>query len=634
MEHRLYIPIMNHNCTPGTRGEFLSMLKDASCDTVFLAVEQEPFFRKEWREESFRNLRENVAFFAGAGFEVGIWARGFGFGTPVPDFADPEIRRMVRLRSVCGKEGEDAFCPTDDAYLVWYGDWFRQLCLCGAGRIMIDDDLCQSVRPGIGCFCRNHKALLAQELGLSVDAPELADEALQKSIFWGAPGRERAAYIKVTGDSLRRFCRYVRSVADSVSPKLRLGFCAGYTSFDSEGATAPELTGILAGSNRPFLRLSGAPYWNAPGLQRFPGTSMIDILEFVRMQRSFCPEDMELFHEADTWPRPRTMVPAAMCEAYDSALRTERGLGGLKYLFDYFATPGYETGYLKYHRRYRAFRERIDRCFAGTTPYGIRVIEGMHKMEWQTLPADFAGEKPLMRRALTRAGGFVATLGFPTVYGGDSGVAVCFGENARTLVGKPLPERLILDTPAALILRDAGVDVGLVGAERIPAPPMMRHGAEEAATGALPYAYALRVAEGARTITSFYDDRRGTSSPAVYGYRTGETAFLVYAFDGYAGDPRSPFSLSYFRAEEISEFVGYRFPLIRREPGVYQICGQGESGEKISLFMNLSTDTLFDFTICHAGEATVVGAGAEVCGDVIKVSDEIPPYQGFLLSWR
>ena len=82
------------------------------------------------------------------------------------------------------------------------------------------------------------------------------------------------------------------------------------------------------------------------------------------------------------------------------------------------------------------------------------------------------------------------------------------------------------------------------------------------------------------------------------------------------------------------EFVGYRFPLIRREPGVYQICGQGESGEKISLFMNLSTDTLFDFTICHAGEGTVVGAGAEVCGDVIKVSDEIPPYQGFLLSWR
>lgn len=51
-----------------------------------------------------------------------------------------------------------------------------------------------------------------------------------------------------------------------------------------------------------------------------------------------------------------------------------------------------------------------------------------------------------MHRALTRAGGFLANLGFPTVYAGEADTAICFGENARSLIGKPLPEKLILDS--------------------------------------------------------------------------------------------------------------------------------------------------------------------------------------------
>lgn len=631
--HHLYIPIMNSNCRAEDRPLYRSLLQEAGCDTVFLALEQEPFFRKALRKDSFRNLQENVRFFSDIGLEVGIWARGFGFGTPIPESADAEIRSLTRLRSVTGKNGEDAFCPADEHFLVWYGDWFREICRCGAHRILVDDDLCQSVRPGIGCFCETHKALLARELHLPADAAALSDEALQKSVFTGSPGKERAAYLRVTGESLRAFCHALRNIADTIDPAIRLGFCAGYTSFDSEGATALELTKILAGPNRPFLRLSGAPYWVAPGINRFPGTSLIDVLEFTRMQNAFCPPDLERFHEADTYPRPRSLVPATLCEAYDAALRTEAGMGSLKYLFDYFASPTYETGYLKYHQHYARLRGQIDAAFADTVPFGIRVIEGLHKLEWETLPDGFVGEKPLMRRALTRGGGFVASLGFPTVYGdgNDADIAVCFGENARLLVGQCLPGQLILDTPAALILKNAGVDVGLERAEQIPPPPMMRHGKERAAVGTLPYAYRLELPAGAIPVTTFFD-ATGTDSPAVYRYRSGTTEFLVYAFDGYAGDPRSTFSLSYLRAEEIASFSAVPFPAAYREPGLYQICGRKPDGTRVSLFLNLSTDTLSDLTIRHAETCSVTGAEWTRETDGLLLRSEIPPYRGFLLT--
>ena len=230
---------------------------------------------------------------------------------------------MTRLRSIAGREAGDAFCPTDPVYRKWYGEWFAALCSCGATIVMIDDDLCQSVRPGLGCFCKRHKNLLAKALSLPADSPALADSNLRQTVFTGPPTPARAAYIQTMGDSLRAFCRFLREIADRIDPNLRLGFCAGYTSFDSEGATADELTAILAGKNRPFLRLSGAPYWTAPAVNRFPATALADVIEFVRMQIGFCPEDTELFHEADTYPRPRALIPAALGEAYDCALRTE-----------------------------------------------------------------------------------------------------------------------------------------------------------------------------------------------------------------------------------------------------------------------------------------------------------------------
>ncbi len=443
--------------------------------------------------------------------------------------------------------------------------------------------------------------------------------------------------MQTMGDSLRAFCRFLREIADRIDPNLRLGFCAGYTSFDSEGATADELTAILAGKNRPFLRLSGAPYWTAPAVNRFPATALADVIEFVRMQIGFCPGDTELFHEADTYPRPRALIPAALGEAYDCALRTEPRLGAFDYLFDYFASPDYETGYLREHRRYAPLRKQIDRSFADTVPYGVRVIEGKHKLAWAHLPEIFPGEKPLMRRALSRAGGFLAGLGIPTTYAppqdapGAVPAAVCFGENARLLVGKPLPHRLILDIPAAQILRESGMAVGFSDATQIPPPLLTLHGNERAATGALSHAYRLTLQAGAQPLTVFSGD--GLTTPAVYRFRSGETELLVYAIDAYAGDPRTAFSLSCFRAEELADFLQLPYPKIPREPNFYQICRKRADGQLVSLFLNLSLDTAENLLVTDVGAgATVAGVEAHPEGNGIRIAAPVPPFHGFVLT--
>ena len=632
MKHRTYIPIMNRSSTPGTRGQYLAMLSRVHCDTVFLAVEPEPFCRKDQWADCLKALEENVRFYSEAGFAVGVWTRGFGFGTPLPPDADADFGNMVQLHSLLGRTAGDAFCPTDPLYRKRYAEWITLLCRSGASLLMIDDDLCQSVRPGIGCFCPRHRQLLAQELGYA-DAQSFSPDFLQSVLFTGAPGKERRDYCRVMGDSMKAFCRLIRDTADSVNPDMRVGFCAGYTSFDSEGADAPELTRILAGRHRPFLRLSGAPYWVAA--QRMPEITPADVTEFVRMQKSFCPPDWELFHEADTYPRPRTSTPADLCEGYDLALRTEAGLGGLNYLFDYTASPTYETGYYRAHLRNQPFREAIDRLWEDTVPVGIRVVERMNKLRWSDCPSPFIGEKPLMHRALTRAGGFLANLGFPTVYHGEADSAICFGENARSLIGKPLPDKLILDFPAAKILQESGTDTGWISEKKAEAPFCHTRGTEIAPVGNLPFVYRLLTKPSA-SVLSFFRTLDDEAFPAVYRYRSGTTDFLVLAYDGYAASLRNAFAASYFRQEEISEFLGYRYPVFSRKPFIYQLCGRKKDGKTVSLFLNFSADTVWDdaeLRISHplkfiGNKSIPRGKG------IVSLRHPVPPYNGFLAVWE
>ena len=242
MKHpKLYIPIMNSNITEENRGAYAEQLRAVGADTVFIAMDYYTFFLDD-RTALFEKTASHVRYFRDCGFGVGIWFQAFGFGAGATHAECEKTKHFTPLRSVCGNVCQ-AFCPEDDAFMERYRLWVTDIARCAPDMMMLDDDLCQSVRPGLGCTCENHRVLLAKTLddrGLAAMPEDLS--LWPQTLFAGKATPQRKAFFDVMGDSLRRFCLDVRRTVDSVDPAMRVGFCAGYTSWDIEGVDAAELT--------------------------------------------------------------------------------------------------------------------------------------------------------------------------------------------------------------------------------------------------------------------------------------------------------------------------------------------------------------------------------------------------------
>ena len=261
MKTTLYTPLMNSSMTEKTRPRYAMQLREAGADFVWIALDRFSFFLDD-RGAVMQQLAENLAYLGEQGFACGVWMQAFGFGNPLSRAEQEVTAGFTKLRSLLGNTCGDGFCPEDPAYMKRYLGWIADVAGCNPGQIMLDDDMCQSVRPGLGCICEHHRELLAACLAERGLAPLSGDETTWKERFFaGQGGADREAFLDVMGDSLRRFCHAVRGCVDGVDRSIRVGFCAGFTSWDLEGADAAELSHILAGPDtRPFLRLTAAPY--------------------------------------------------------------------------------------------------------------------------------------------------------------------------------------------------------------------------------------------------------------------------------------------------------------------------------------------------------------------------------------
>jgi uncharacterized protein YbjT (DUF2867 family) len=61
---------------------------------------------------------------------------------------------------------------------------------------------------------------------------ELSEADLPRLLFTDGKNKYRSAWLQMVGDSNRRFARRLRAAVDSVDPTQRMGFCAGFTSYD------------------------------------------------------------------------------------------------------------------------------------------------------------------------------------------------------------------------------------------------------------------------------------------------------------------------------------------------------------------------------------------------------------------
>ena len=617
---------MNSAVNEKNREEYARLLQGLEVKDIFLAVDRRLFFMRGVQRDTYlASLQENIEFFEDGGYSVGVWLQAFGFGEPLEGDAAKEARNYTVLRSVSGRslEGRDAFCPEDDGFVRDYCKTLTDIARLGARMIMLDDDLCMSVRPGIGCFCHTHISIMEKELGEKLPA-----DGLKEFFFTGGKNKYRDAWRKVMGDTHRRFAKRVREAVDSVDKTIRVGFCAGYTSWDIEGVSADELARLLAGETKPFLRLTGAPYWASRAQNRFENQPLGAVIECARSQYSRCAPDIEVFSEADSYPRPRYIVPASLIECFSVALCPFEGLSELSYLFDYFSSPVYERGYIKQRLANKELYEFIEKNFWGKDICGARVVDNREKIACAHLSEKLT-EKQIMRGFFNRGAELMATLGIPTVYG-ESEVTVAVGEDARYIDTDRSGKKLVTDAYGARILSERGIDMGYSEMTEASSPTIEYFGEEKillSGAGGEGY-YSFSLSNGASALSFF--EIGGKKIPSAYTYKSGNTEMLVYTFDIQSIPHLSAVLLSYERGRQLADFcepVAY----LGDAPGVYQICMQRD-GEYALLFVNISEDPIIDGVVGLSRDfarAELCGASGELCGRELRLTSTVPSYGAF-----
>lgn len=585
----LSIPIINAKSTAETRPVYLSELRRAEADRVFLFAVN-PFGDEVLLRKEMSVLAENIAYYEAAGLEVGVWIGGFGHGGPLSHDVRTVSGHYTHIRGLAtGGGAEDSFCPSDPEYDAMYRDFIRRVALTGTKMIMIDDDLRLSLHGAaiIGCACDRHMAMFNEQASaLGLIDHEYTREELAGVLLTGKTNPLRRVWLALMRDTLCDFAAGLRETVDSVDPAIRLGHCACLPTWDVDGADSIELARIFAGKTRPFLRLIGAPYWTDG--RGFHTTGLGSIINLERMQLKWCREtapEIEVFTEGDAYPRPRYNVPALYLDGFHQVIEAEGQSDGiLKYMIDYTYHPLYETGYIDRHNRFAALREEMKQVFSGKRTAGVYIHEVMHKL----LDMDCTGlsEDEIVSRFTPASANFAAATALPVSFARTeyTETMLVFGENAKYLGEEWKKIPMILDASAAQILTERGTDVGLAACEPmvVPATEFFPEEAETLSIETGGSFFRMTPAEGAKVASTFDE-----GVPAAYTYENKEgIRFLVYAFSAEGLNYSSALIRSYPRQAQLFRAIAWmqKKPLpaeVRKEPGAYVLCRK--SGDEMAV---------------------------------------------------
>ncbi len=642
----LSLQIINAISTDKTRPNYARWLERIEGDRVFLTDCTPPSWYDMLSEASLTCFRENIDFYHHAPltaggerrYEVGIWFCGLGHGGPLPDFIAATTEHMTHIRDLeTGAEAGDSFCLLDPAYRAVFTGNLVKLAKTDPDLIMIDDDfrLAGHGPVTVGCACPRHMALFNQRAKADgIIDKDMTREELAAILFTGKPTAHRRVWLELQGDTLRDFARDLRSAVDAVNPKIRLGHCACLSTWDLDGVDSIELAGIFAGNTKPFLRLIGAPYWNA--IHAFRVTGLGTVIDVERMEKAWCDRlapDIELMSEGDTFPRPRFNTPASYLECYHQVLTADSFPDILKYMFDAGNEPDYETGYLRLHEQKAGLRRALTEAFADTEGAGIYVYEPMHKFA----EADCTGFSGygLFDRFVPASCNFGSRLGLPISFEKTkyTPVTLVFGESARAISAEELQGHLILDAAAAKILCARGIDVGIRSVEAMAKPQTeVIYEGKARVERCFPVDtdgrfYRLE-ASGEREILGQYDN----GAPAVIACEHDGFTAVVYAFDMESISFDSTYMKNDRRRMQLLQVEAFDLPVILPEPRLYVLCRRNEKKTVVGIW-NFSKDIGLPQDIRVAmpvlGDGTVEAIGethVRHLGDAIALDDEIPPY--------
>lgn len=645
--YNLWIPIFNRKFTQEELNKKIRELKRCNPQLVLITFNRFLFDKEKLATEK-SIFNENKTAFEKSGFKVGAWlfpTIGYGRAKNINEDAP-----FTHLTKVNGEVIGDAYCPLDDDFTDAYCFLMKEIASTGVEAIMFEDDFTftggKTYPLAMSCCCERHLKLYESMLGEKTEVSKLPD-----LVYNSGPNKYRKTWFDMQGDTLKNFCAKIEKETHAVYPDVRIGLSANASSYMQEGVSVDKLAKIIAGNTKPFIRLTGAPYWQTL-------STYATNIEAIRIQTHWCSEGIELMSEGDTFPRPRHWVPANKLEIYDMVLRADNASHSiLKYMIDYNSSADYETGYVDRHVKNKPVYDDIEKRFTGKS-VGLRIFETPEIINSITFGEDRpitayndGHYLPLVSQQ------FTTDNSIPVTYEDVGGATLCFGENAKYLSEESLNNGVILDAAAAKILFEKGIDIGVNGYKKTTSPNAEVFGElGEIITCTTPgsavfYNFDLKeyavidstflcTPAGLGVVPSVVDANKYRNFPACFKYENASgQRFMIYAFSaqtvlvGNAGWNTGVFR-SYTRQQQLIDGIkwlqkGKALPaVLTKSPELYILCNQNSDSLSVGLW-NIFPDEILNAEIILGDTYSSIDCfdcDGELVGNKVKLKAPVFPY--------
>lgn len=471
-EYKTIIPLNIPISKLSTWGEEYVKLAKRLNAGIFL-VTKNVFGDRERFLAIIEETKQQVEFFKDRGVDVGVWlcpttgheGMGLAIGKEGESFTH---RQVADYSSGKAELIEQAFCPLDENFTKDFAWKMQVLSQTGATMSLFEDDFRLSGPPisKVACCCDLHMKAFSKMVGRTVTVDELRD-----LIYNNDDLSYRQKWQDLKRDTMLNFVKALRDAVDKVNPSFRIGISASRLNYDIDGATIQEISIVAAGNTKPFVRLTGAPYWAKEN------NTISSVIESNRMQFGwFSGSGIEILSEGDPYPRPRIRLPAAYLEVFDQILRANGDCDGIyKYVTAYRQGPWYEEGYIDFHVKNQELYALIDKLFDGKKMIGLQPFVKQQKLAQAVFddlqPFEEFGAYYRLDSVIPPESYLVTDCSIPTSYDGCDYAGLAFGENARHLSDAQLKNGIITDLKGAKILKDKGIDVGLLDYQLVDVNP-------------------------------------------------------------------------------------------------------------------------------------------------------------------
>lgn len=277
----------------------------------------------------YENIAQALAH-AGIAYSINLATLVGHNDCPVPDRLTMPFTRFVGSGL---READSVYCVSDPKWV----EYATQVCTLYARthpkRIMLDDDF-RSLNhtDPVGCFCDNHVALTARELGYPVTRQQLRDACLG---LGEGHMQIKQAWMRVNFRFQLHAAQAIEKAVHRVSPQTQVGLMnSGEPAHSLQGRKMPRLLQALAGEDRQCLsRPLGGAY--SDGLHQ----EIVQMVTGMALSMAAAGQNTHWVSEVENYPHSLYNKSITLT-ALQMYLHTLAGADSLSLnLYDYLATP-------------------------------------------------------------------------------------------------------------------------------------------------------------------------------------------------------------------------------------------------------------------------------------------------------